>query len=117
MDANPPPEHLMTASQVGEWLSYSADSIHRLTRTAGLPFRKMLGGRKRFLRAEVQAWLDRRAVTYAPEAEMRPAPPPNRVAFARAAPRPPAAALTEAEMLARLRAAARGAPVSLSRRG
>jgi excisionase family DNA binding protein len=58
----PQVEPLPTAGQVAEWLGYSDDTIHRLCRDEGLPYRRMAGNRKRFVRADVQEWLDGRRV-------------------------------------------------------
>jgi excisionase family DNA binding protein len=70
-------ERLMTAKEVGAWLGYSADTVYRLARTEGLPCVRMAGRAVKFRRADVQGWLDGRAVVL-PRAGAVAAPPPPR---------------------------------------
>jgi excisionase family DNA binding protein len=55
-------EALLKPDEVAAWFACSVDSVMRLCRDEGLPFRRMAGRKKRFVRSDVQAWLDGRRV-------------------------------------------------------
>lgn len=48
---------LLTKREVARWLRVSAETVVRLARRGKLPGRRV-GNRWRFVRGEIQAWLD-----------------------------------------------------------
>lgn len=48
---------LLTKREVARWLRVSAETVVRLARRGKLPGRRV-GSRWRFVRGEIQAWLD-----------------------------------------------------------
>jgi excisionase family DNA binding protein len=63
LDVSPPPPESspwLTAREVADRLKVSPQTVHRLSTSAGLPFRQIgPNGEKRFHRAAVDGWLDR----------------------------------------------------------
>ncbi len=58
MPANPDPEHTwLTLGELAEFLNITERHVRRLISERRIPFHK-IGGRIRFVPAEVRAWLD-----------------------------------------------------------
>jgi excisionase family DNA binding protein len=53
-------EPILRAAAVAAWLGCSVDTVYRYAREESLPFVRLGGGRKGFLRSKVQQWIDHR---------------------------------------------------------
>ncbi|MBX6314782.1 MAG: helix-turn-helix domain-containing protein [Isosphaeraceae bacterium] len=61
-DSQSPVEPLLRPKEVAAWLAISARQLRRIVEAEGLPYRVIHGRLRRFVRSEVQAWLESRKV-------------------------------------------------------